>query len=83
MNIVNVTTSKSYDVIIGNGLLQNAGSHILSIKQPCTVAVISNTTVWPLYGKTLSKSLTDSGFKVIHHAIGDSEAYKDSDKRAK
>lgn len=76
MKTVTVSASKTYDVIIGAGLLQNAGNYIAAVKKPCTVAIISNETVWPLYGNTLTESLLDAGYHVISHTIRDGECYK-------
>ena len=79
MKTVTVSASKTYDVLIGCGLLAQAGAHIRNTKDPCTVAIISNVTVWPLYGQHLAKSLCDAGFSVVFHTIGDGEAYKNSE----
>ena len=76
MNTVTVCASKTYDVIIGNDLLSNAATFIRHVKDPCNVAIISNTTVWPLYGETITNSLTNGGFQVVHYTIGDSESCK-------
>lgn len=76
MNTVTVSASKQYDVIVGTDLLSDAGRYISAVKKPCTVAIISNITVWPLYGKLLATSLKNTGFHVIHHNIDDGESYK-------
>ena len=76
MKTVTVSASKTYDVHIGLNLLKDAGQYIAAIKGTCTAAIISNETVWPLYGNILQKSLTAAGFQVIHHTIPDGEAYK-------
>lgn len=78
MNTVTVTASKKYDVIIGENLLSDCGRYIGNVKKPCTAVIISNTTVWPLYGQTVIKSLQNTGFQVIHHCIGDGEAFKNA-----
>lgn len=76
MKTVTVNASKSYDVLIGTELLANSGKYISAVKKPCTAAIISNVTVWPLYGDLLAASLENSGFRVIHYNIGDGESYK-------
>ena len=76
MNTITVTASRQYDVVIGEDILSNCGMYITAVKAPCTVAIISNTTVWPLYGHVVSDSLKSAGFRVIHHTIGDGESYK-------
>lgn len=76
MKTVTVSASKTYDVIIGSGLLKNAGEYITTVKKPCKAAIISNETVWPLFGDILADSLQRTGFDVIHHAVRDGECYK-------
>lgn len=62
MKTVTVTASKNYDVLIGNGLLCELGLHIMKLKSPCKVAVISDDTVAPLYMDTVVEQLTNAGF---------------------
>ena len=65
MKNILVTASKSYSVFIGNGLLKEAGKYISQIKRNATVAVISDSHVFPIYGNTLLTSLKDAGFSAI------------------
>lgn len=60
MNTVTVTASKSYDVIIGSGLLPDLGNHIKGFSKCTKVAIISDSNVWSFYGKTVVKSLTEA-----------------------
>ena len=67
MITIKVTASKSYDVVIGAGLLDNLGTHLMSVlKKPCKVAIISDSNVWPLYGKSVENSLAQAGFTVVN-----------------
>ena len=79
MKTVTVNASRKYDVVIEEDLLHNCGEHISNVKRTCTVAIISNTTVWPLYGHIVSTSLQKAGFQVIHYNIDDGESYKNSE----
>lgn len=65
MNIrrVHVNVSSPYDVTIGKGLLNDCGTIIREIQPACTVAVISDTNVAPLYLDRVIKSLESAGFK--------------------
>ena len=65
MTTVTVNTSKKYDVLIGDGLLQNIGSYVKQVKENCKIALISDSNVWPLYGETVKNDLTAVGFDVI------------------
>ena len=70
MKTINVTASKSYEVIIGAGLLNDLDQHLLSVlKKTCKIAIISDSNVWPIYGKTAEKTLTDEDVAVVHDKI--------------
>ena len=67
---------RSYDIHIGAGLL-NDPSLWLSYCKGKKVAIVSNTTVAPLYLATLSEQLTVAGKSVIEVVLPDGEVYKD------
>ncbi len=69
MKTISVTASKSYNVLIGDKLLPYLGNLIAKVKKPCQAAIISDSNVWPLYGSTAEKALTDAGFQVIFHTF--------------
>ena len=60
------TPSRSYEVLIGAGLLDSCGGLIAKVKQPCRVCLVSDDTVWALYGERVEKSLAAAGFAVSH-----------------
>ena len=63
MNIVNVKAHEGvYQVLIGKDL--NAGAELAKIKKSCKILLVSDTTVFNLYGEKTIKSLTDAGFEV-------------------
>ena len=76
MTIVPVSASKKYDVIIGKDLISNAGTHICQITSSCTVAIISDSNVWPLYGNILERSLQENGFRTCTHIFPAGEESK-------
>lgn len=79
MNTIHVNASRSYDVLIGAGLLEQSGSHLLDVlKKPCRTAIISDSNVFPLYGKQLKNSLEDAGFAVLHYVFPAGEASKNA-----
>ena len=79
MNTIHVTASHEYDVIIGHGLLQNAGSYLQPIlKSNCKIAVISDSNVYPIYGHPLTESLKSTGFEAIHYVFPAGEASKNA-----
>ena len=79
MKTIQVNASRSYNVIIGNELLQNLGNFLLSVcKKKCKVAIVSDSNVWPLYGNAVEKSLADSGFQVVNFVFQAGESSKNA-----
>ena len=76
MITISVPVSRPYPVCIGKGRLKDLGRHLAAIHEPCTVAIISDTTVLPLYGETVAESLRSAGFTVVSYAIPSGESYK-------
>lgn len=64
MEIVKVSASKEYNVHIGSGFLDNVGEMLSKIKKPCRAVIVSDDTVFSLYGERVKRSLTDSGYSV-------------------
>lgn len=79
MKTIKVNASKSYDVKIGAGLLKDLGNELLSVlKKPCKIAVISDSNVWPLYGKVAQSTLEDAGFSVVRLVFPAGESSKNA-----
>ncbi len=79
MQTLNVALAKrSYPIHIGRGLLSDA-SLILPYLKRKHVAIVTNTTVAPLYLAQLSDTLQAAGVQVISIILPDGEAYKNSD----
>lgn len=78
MNTVPVHTSQHYNVYIGNGIIHQTGAFLANLCTPNTAAVISDSTVWPLYGKVVTDSLEQAGFRVIHFVFSAGEKSKTS-----
>ena len=73
---IHVTCSRDYDVLIGSGLLQKAGSLIREVHAPCKVALISDSNVAPLYGRTVGDALQAAGFEPVTFVFPAGEASK-------
>lgn len=65
MKTVTVNASKQYDIKIGPGLLTTIGEEASVLGKATAVCIVSDSNVWPLYGETAKKSLTDAGFSVV------------------
>lgn len=76
MKDITISTARPYHVKIGSGLLSSLGQEAAAVCKPGTAAIISDTNVWPLYGKTVIESLTNAGFRVVHYTIPAGEASK-------
>ena len=79
MQTLNVALAKrSYPIHIGRGLLADASLILPHLKRK-HVAIVTNTTVAPLYLAQLSDTLQAAGVQVIPIILPDGEAYKNSD----
>ncbi len=83
MNTVHVDTLKKYDVIIGKGLLDNAGVYISKVVKPAKALIISDDNVAPLYLDRLEESLASSGFEAENFIIPHGEASKNAENLIK
>lgn len=70
MKSVEVAASGKYEVLIGSGLLEKAGELIRGVLPKAEkIAVISESTVWPLYGEAVCRSLESAGYKVAVRCV--------------
>ena len=76
MKTIHVNASKSYDILIERGILSRAGEEI---KKACGVheaLIVSEDTVWPLYGETVLCSMQEAGFQVTSYTFPHGEQSK-------
>ena len=71
-----VRTSNQYDILIGSGLLAQAGQQISALGNISTAAVVSDSNVWPLYGVRLCRSLEQAGIHTVSLVVPAGEASK-------
>ena len=64
MKTVKIATSKTYDIKIGAGLLDTIGTEAMALGKAEKVCIVSDSTVFPLYGQRVRYSLEQSGFSV-------------------
>ena len=68
---------RSYDIAIGSGNLSAIGEAVKSLQAVSPrLAIISNPTVFDLYGKTVEDSLKQAGFDVATIIVPDGEQQK-------
>ena len=76
MKTVTVSASRRYDILIERGLLRRAGELVRGVTNAGTVMLVSDDSVWPLYGETVQKSLVDAGFSVCRFVFPHGESSK-------
>lgn len=74
MDKITVSASKKYDVFVESGILSKLGELILNVENPNKVCIVSDTTVYDLFGEEVLESLGNAGFdvNVIKLAPGES-----------
>ncbi|MHB1316016.1 MAG: 3-dehydroquinate synthase [Christensenellales bacterium] len=70
------TKTRGYDVLIGKGLLKEAGKTIARMIQPCTAAIITDDNVERLYGAQTTAVLHAAGFRPLVYAFKSGEDSK-------
>ncbi|MDO4265414.1 MAG: 3-dehydroquinate synthase [Eubacteriales bacterium] len=79
MRTVKVDAGKSYEVLIGNGLLPDTGALVKkAVPGAKKAAVITDDIVNDLYEKTVSASLSSAGFEVCSFVFPNGEASKNA-----
>ena len=64
MKILTVNTSKTYDVLLGNGLIRQLPELIAPICQGRKVGIITDDTVEKLYANQVAQELVSQGYQV-------------------
>jgi 3-dehydroquinate synthase len=67
---------RSYPIIIGGGILDDTAALRAHLPLP-RAALVTNTTLWPLYGEALARQLRRDGVDVVAIVLPDGEAHKD------
>ncbi len=67
----------SYEIAIGSGLLPDCGKWAREKVSAEKLAIVSNPTVFKLYGETLVSGLEKAGFKTAVWLMKDGERFKD------
>ena len=76
---ITVKASGTYDILINKGGLSSIGKAVAERFKPCTIAILSDDKVFPLYGKTVTASLQAAGFNTVSHEIKNGEQSKTLD----
>ena len=76
MTVVTVNASKQYNIKIGSGLLKTIGTETCALGKACKVCIVSDDTVFPLYGAVVRESLEKAGFEVYSYIFPAGEESK-------
>ncbi len=83
MRKITVNASKKYDILIGSGLLEQAGEYIKQAAGGSCAAIITDSNVAPLYMQILKTSLETAGYEVVIYIFEAGETNKNIDTFAK
>lgn len=78
MKTVKVNSALPYCVHIGDGLLEQIGEFTGHLKPSCKIAVISDATVFSIYGKIVVDSFEKCGYTTCSYAFASGEASKNA-----
>lgn len=76
MRTIPVNTNPPYAVAIGPGLLKDCGARLREVVPPCHMAVVTDSTVGPLYLETVTESLNAAGYAVSAYTFPAGEGSK-------
>lgn len=76
MQTITVNASRTYEVRIGSGLLAQTGALSAPLIKGRDAVIVSDSNVWPLYGRTVQASLEEAGFRVDHFVFPAGETSK-------
>lgn len=76
MKCVEVSTAPAYQVLAGEGLLEECGSRIAQVHPPCLAALVTDDRVEGLYSQTVTASLAGAGFQVVKFVLPHGEENK-------
>lgn len=76
MKTIHVRASREYDVAIEDGGLTSVGERMKRLGESGAAAVVSDDTVFALYGKTVLASLENAGFRAVSFVFPHGEQSK-------
>lgn len=79
MNIVTVSASKKYDILIGSNLISRIGNEIKKLGSARKICIVSDSTVYPLYGALVENAVTTAGFCVSRFVFPAGEESKNAE----
>lgn len=78
MTRIQIHASKNYEIHIGSGLLSTAGHAVCTLGKVNKVCIVSETTVWPLYGQQVWDSLALQNLEICRFIFPAGESSKNA-----
>ncbi len=78
MKTIQVAASRPYEVHIGQGILCRLGTAASQVIRGRKAAIVSDETVWVLYGEAAQASFEEAGFSVCSFVFSPGESRKNS-----
>lgn len=78
MKCITVSASSSYDVLVGRGLLRDAGRIVRAVVNAPLAVLVSDSTVDSLWGNVAAESLAAANFRVLRYTFPAGEASKNT-----
>lgn len=79
MTTISVSASRKYDVLIERGIRTQIGTYAQQVVKGRNAAIISDSNVWPIYGKEIEESLQDAGFQCFFFVFPAGESSKNGE----
>ena len=76
MDTIHIQASTAYDVIIERNSLSRIAEYLQPIKSACSVMIVTDDNVGPLYASTVSDSLAQAGYTVHTYTFPHGESEK-------
>lgn len=76
MNTVTVNASRTYDILVGSGLIPELGERVKALGKAQKVCLVSETNVFALWGEIAVSSLEDASFSVCSYVFPAGEESK-------
>lgn len=83
MKTVEINASRKYNVTIGSGLIDRAGDLTAKVISPCSVLIVTDDIVAPLYLERLTRSLEISGYRTSSLTLPHGESSKTAESYIK
>ena len=76
MDTIHIQASTAYNVIIERNCLARIGERLQALKPACSIMIVTDDNVGPLYASTVSKSLETAGYTVHTYTFPHGESEK-------